>query len=116
MKHFKLFNQFVAMNEKISTVEVEVPEYEFNFKNSDFMVNVDVEGTVEYLGDDGTEVEVNKISINTLYIGVLDTYLEINPTKDDAKNFKKVLSDLETTLMKDRNFIQKAKDALLYVV
>lgn len=112
MKHFKLFNQFVAMNEKISTVEVEVEEYEFNFKNNDFMVNVDVKGTIEYLEDNETEIEVDKISINTLYVGVLDTYLEINP-KD--KNFKKVLSNLEVILMKDSKFIQEAKEVLLYV-
>ena len=123
MKHIKLFkqneafaspifNQFVAVNEKISTVEVEVEEYEFNFKNNDFMVNVDVKGTIEYLEDNETEIEVDKISINTLYVGVLDTYLEINP-KD--KNFKKVLSNLEVILMKDSKFIQEAKEVLLYV-
>jgi len=98
--------------EKASSAEGEVSEYEFSFGGNDFMADVNVEGTVEDLGEDGVETEVDKIKIYTLYVSVLDSYLEINPLKGDMKNYKSVISKLEAHLMKDTDFMKEAKDAL----
>ena len=107
MKKFKDF-----IGEKSSTVKAEVSEYEFEFGGNEFMVDVDIEGTVEDLGEDGIETDVDKISIYTLYVSVLDSYLEINPLKGDMKNFKAVIAKLEAHLLKDNKFISSAKEAL----
>jgi hypothetical protein len=106
----KKFNDFIT--EKASSAEGEVSEYEFSFSGNDFMADIDVEGSVEDLGEDGVEIDVDKIKIYTLYVSVLNTYLEINPLKGDMKNFKSVIAKLEAHLMKDNAFMKEAKDAL----
>lgn len=115
MKKFKDF-----INEKSSNATGEVTEYEFDFGGNSFMVDVDVKGTVDYDNrDEAPEdwmrgkdtVEVDNISISTLNVAVLDTYMEIN-AKSDPKGYKDIVKKLEAYLMKDRKFVASAEDAL----
>ena len=113
MKKFKDF-----INEKSSTAEV--TEYEFDFGGNSFMVDVDVKGTVDYGNrDEAPEdwmsgkdtADIDSILISTLYVSVIDTYMEINP-KGDPKGYKDITKKLEAYLMKDKKFISEAGDAL----
>jgi hypothetical protein len=113
MKKFKDF-----INEKKSSAEV--TEYEFDFGGNSFMIDADVEGTVDFNNRDQAPedwmrgmdlVDVDKISISNLYVAVLDDYVEIN-SKSDLKMYKTIIKKLEAYLMKDNKFIEEAEEAI----
>jgi hypothetical protein len=113
MKKFKDF-----INEKNSSAEVS--EYEFDFGGNSFMIDADVEGAIDFNNRDQAPedwmrgmdlVDVDKISISKLYAAVLDDYVEIN-SKNDPKVYKTIAKKLEVYLMKDKNFIEKAEEAI----